>query len=670
MSSFILQRQTQIKYQGTSKGITYFINILKRDMDEVLLNEVSKEENHIQLTLIENHPNLQEDQFECTIDKDVITITGTNERGIIYGLLHLSEKYLGVDRFWFWNDQKPPSKQAIQIAPTTFQSDIPTVRYRGWFVNDEVLLSHWNFGDSDEEKWERIFETLLRCKGNMVIPGTDLVDPTAKKLASKMGLMLTHHHAEPLGAEMFNRVYPDKEPSFTENRDGFIALWRKAIEEQKDQEIIWNIGFRGQGDRPFWADDPKFSTDEARGKLIGEIIQIQYDLISEYQSNPNCCVNLYGEITDLYKKGHLVIPENVIKVWADSGYGKMVSRRQGSQNPRILSKSIEGSKGLEGIYYHVTFYDLQASNHLTMFPNTPEFIQKELSDSFKVNMNEFLIVNCGNIRPHQYFLSFVSELWHDVNFDRDTFKQQYFEANFFDYKKDVQRIFEKYQDAIVQYGDFSDERAGEQFYYYAIRNISHAWLARKTDGYNRLDWLTGKQNLSTQVKTIQKIIQPSIKKWDKLLHEVTALMDLETEVGKRLFNQVYLPIMIHQRGINALNDLCDSYQAAETEDFLTSFMEISHAANKIERITGDLNTATHAKWQGFYDNDCLTNISLAGEILETVQKNIRLIGDGPNYYIWEKAHIDDKSESSVMLLTNKTKQLSNKELYQKLLEKL
>ena len=29
------------------------------------------------------------------------------------------------------------------------------------------------------------------------------------------------------------------------------------------------------------------------------------------------------------------IPEDVILIWADNGYGKMVSRRQGNHNPRV-----------------------------------------------------------------------------------------------------------------------------------------------------------------------------------------------------------------------------------------------------------------------------------------------------------------------------------------------
>ena len=68
----------------------------------------------------------------------------------------------------------------------------------------------------------------------------------------------TQHHAEPLGAEMFLRAYPDKTPSFKEYPDLFRGLWEEGIKRQMNHKIIWNLGFRGQGDTPFWENDPQY----------------------------------------------------------------------------------------------------------------------------------------------------------------------------------------------------------------------------------------------------------------------------------------------------------------------------------------------------------------------------------------------------------------------------
>src|SRR5207248_6399451 len=50
-------------------------------------------------------------------------------------------------------------------------------KYRGLFINDEDLLTGWAPGEAKDhtgislEVWNKIFETILRLKGNMVAPG-------------------------------------------------------------------------------------------------------------------------------------------------------------------------------------------------------------------------------------------------------------------------------------------------------------------------------------------------------------------------------------------------------------------------------------------------------------------------------------------------------------------
>ena len=72
--------------------------------------------------------------------------------------------------------------------------------------------------------------------------------------------------------------------------------------------------------------------------------------------------------------------DDIIKIWADNGYGKMVSRRQGNANPRVPALPPRGDTSAHGIYYHASFYDLQAASHITMLPNSTEFVARELAD--------------------------------------------------------------------------------------------------------------------------------------------------------------------------------------------------------------------------------------------------------------------------------------------------
>lgn len=209
-----------------------------------------------------------------------LEILAGDMRGFIYGIYAVSRELLGVQDFWFWNDQRFEPRDRIDVPKAFRLESTPfAVRFRGWFINDEVLLHAWTVDRRAERPWEMAFEALLRCGGNMVIPGTGQNAKKFRALAAGMGLILTHHHAEPLGAEMFARAYPALNASYAEHPEKFHQLWERALKEQAHCEVVWNLGFRGQGDRPFWDDDPQYATPEARGELMGALIREQYELV-------------------------------------------------------------------------------------------------------------------------------------------------------------------------------------------------------------------------------------------------------------------------------------------------------------------------------------------------------------------------------------------------------
>ena len=50
---------------------------------------------------------------------------------------------------------------------------------------------------------------------------------------------------------------------------------------------------------------------------------------------------------------------------------------------------MEKKAGPQGIYYHVSFYDLQAANHITMLPNSVDFVEEELRQVMANGGNDF-----------------------------------------------------------------------------------------------------------------------------------------------------------------------------------------------------------------------------------------------------------------------------------------
>lgn len=362
--------------------------------------------------------DLAKECFRIFVEGEELVCEAVDDLGAVYGLYHISRELLGVQDFWFWNDQRICQKPFREVDRAYRQQSAPfSVRLRGWFINDEVLLHTWKVERRAEGPWEMALEALLRCGGNMVIPGTDKNARKNRQLVFSRGLYLTHHHAEPLGAEMFARAYPDLVPSYDRYSDRYQKLWEEAVREQQGQKVVWNIGFRGQGDVPFWEDDPSYDTPAARGELIGRLIRQQYDLVKRADPEAVCCTNLYGETMELYQEGFLKLPEDVIHIWADNGFGKMVTRRQGDHDPRIPAMPEAGHPGRHGIYYHVSFYDLQAANHITMLPNAPEFVRGELLKVLERGMGDYWLVNCSNIKPHVYYLDFLAELWRTGDVD-------------------------------------------------------------------------------------------------------------------------------------------------------------------------------------------------------------------------------------------------------------
>lgn len=433
-----------------------------------------------------------------------------------------------------------------------YSSPESIVKFRGWFVNDEVCLIGWKEEyPPTKEVWQPVFETLLRCGGNIVIPGTDLPKTGIhQELAVEMGLWVTHHHAEPLGAEMFLRAYPNETASYKENAALFEKLWIDAINKQKNDKIIWTLSFRGQGDTPFWSTDPSFDTPQKRGKLISEVVHRQFELIKERVNNPVCCMALYGEISELYKGGYINVPEDVIKVWADNGYGKMVSRRQENENLRISSLPMDNDTSPQGIYYHVTFHDLQASNHLTMTPLPIGILTNELENVLETGGKDLWLINSGNIRQHLYPLDLIKEMWKKGKINSSDHRGEFLKRTYASDSKKLSLLYEKYSEATLYFGNHEDEKAGEQFYHHPARRIISHWLSGETDtAMKSLKWATGEMSFEEQITWFKDRLTVGLTDLQLLREQANEIMDTLSEENKQRFHdQLMVSIILHESG--------------------------------------------------------------------------------------------------------------------------
>jgi peptidyl-tRNA hydrolase len=599
------------------------------------------------------HPEAYCFRFITDGERMILHVAARDDLGLVYGMLEYSRKYFNVDPFWFWADLTPEARSQIAVAPEPYDSIQPVVRFRGWFVNDEVCLIGWKEEyPPSREVWQPVFEALLRCGGNMVIPGTDLPKHGVHAdLAAEMGLWVSHHHAEPLGAEMFLRAYPGKQASYQQNPELFERLWEEAIEKQRDRNIVWVLSFRGQGDQPFWIQDPAFDTPEKRGEMISRVVRKQYDMVRAKVANPHCCVALYGEISELYKAGHIDIPDDIIKIWADNGYGRMVSRRNGNENLRVPALPEPGEAGKHGIYYHVTFHDLQASNHLTLFPATSELICGEIEEAFRVGAKDYVLVNSGNIRPHMYTLDLVSELWMHgaVNPEQqlDSFVSRLFSAK----HAEIAGMFREYARRTIAYGPNEDDRAGDEFYHHPARRIVGHWLQGKTDQpLKPLYWVTGESDFPSQVEKMRQLCADAIPGWTELAERIERLLpELAESEQLRLKNHLRFHVELHLSGCEGFAKLGHSYNAYREGNYPLAFVYASQAKWKYEQGLEALRAAEHGRWSHFFRADWLTNIKSTVENMDTLRRWLRMQGDSPDFFAWYKTFIMPETEKHIYL---------------------
>ncbi len=620
-----LAKNTTITLNKSTKPLENASAILKRDMQ--ILDE-SETPGEIAVHIPEREDPLDESySIEATETK--IIITAASSLGGVFGLLRVSGEFLGVESFWFWNDRPPKKLGTVSVPPGTYNSEQYRVRFRGWYFNDEVLLETWRPVPEDPDfGWRMGMEALLRCGGNMAIPGTDHNSRKNRQLAADMGLWITHHHTEALGAQMFARAYPELAPSFKEHPDLFIKLWREGIASQEDCNVVWVLGFRGQGDRPFWEDDPEFDTPKKRGRMISDIIRLQYELVREAHKNPVCCTNLYGEILELYNQGCLDLPNGVICVWGDSGYGKMVSRRQLNHNPRI--PALPDKPGAHGVYYHASFYDLQASGHIAMLPNPPSLIREEIAKAFAAGADKYLIVNCGNILPHVHVLNLLAALWAGRT-------------------AETNELFERFGESTIQYGPHADEKAGEQFYHHPARELAAAWIQGKSR-VESLNWLC------------EGGFDDQLARFEALLEQGLPALNSYAESCSQIGGQLWLQSRIHTFGAESALWFCRAYRAFVAGDIPRAFCLAFKAKQSYARSLDDFSVIEKGVWRGFYENECLTDIRLTVTFMEILMAWLRMLGEGADRQLWHRLYIMDESDKGVMLVTNFYRPFSDDEL--------
>jgi len=337
-----------------------------------------------------------------------LVITGSDKRGTIYGMFDLSQQ-IGVSPWYWWADVPPKKKKNLYVLPGRHSLGEPAVKYRGIFINDEApALTGWayeKFGGFNSKFYEKVFELILRMKGNYLWPAmwgrAFYVDDTLNpKLADEYGIVIGTSHHEPLmRAHDEWRRFGSGRWDYTLNEEKLKEFWKEGIKRMDGYESIVTIGMRGDGDEPM--------TEGTAITLLERIVKDQREIIEEVTGKPTASVPqkwaLYKEVQDYYDEG-MTVPDDVTLLLCDDNWG----------NVRRLPKPNEPKRsGGYGMYYHFDFVGGPRSYRWINTNPIPR-IWEQMHLSYRYGVKQIWLVNVGDIKPMefptQFFLDYAWDL--------------------------------------------------------------------------------------------------------------------------------------------------------------------------------------------------------------------------------------------------------------------
>ena len=341
--------------------------------------------------------------------KNALIIAGSDRRGTAYGVFELS-KQIGVSPWYWWADVPVKKKSEIFIKQNIIVTDAPKVKYRGIFINDEApALSGWTkekFGGFNHKFYEKVFELILRLKGNYLWPamwGNAFYydDSLNIRSADEYGIVIGTSHHEPLmrAHEEWKYFGKGRKWNYDSTEAGLKEYWKGGMQRAWNEKIV-SLGMRGDGDAPM-------SRETATG-LLERIVKDQRQIIEQVTGKPASETPqlwaLYKEVQDYYDKG-MRVPDDVTLLLCDDNWGNIRKLPKLNEKPR---------KGGYGIYYHFDYVG-GPRNYKWLNTNNIARVWEQMHLAYEYGVKQIWIVNVGDIKPMEFPISFFLDYAWDPN---------------------------------------------------------------------------------------------------------------------------------------------------------------------------------------------------------------------------------------------------------------
>ncbi|MDE7323497.1 MAG: glycosyl hydrolase 115 family protein [Lachnospiraceae bacterium] len=360
-----------------------------------------------------------------------LVIAGSDKRGTIYGLFHLSE-LIGVSPWIYFADVMPDKKnQVILTEDVNTLSKEPSVKYRGFFINDEwPSFGNWtfrHFGGFTAEMYDKVFELLLRLKGNYLWPAMwtssfSLDGPGMANalLADEYGIVMSNSHHEPClrHSEEWDLVKGEdsiygSEWNFDRNKAGLTQYWRDGLKRNGGLENIITLGMRGERDSEILG---HAATLKENIDYLKEVITTQNQLIRECVDDN---LDQVPRMLALYKEveAYFYGDEQTegLEDWKELDGVTLMLCEDNFGNMRTLpERARRDRKGGWGMYYHFDYhgdpvsYEWVNSTHLSK-------VWEQMTQAYDFGVREIWIVNVGDLKPQELPLSYFLDLAYDFD---------------------------------------------------------------------------------------------------------------------------------------------------------------------------------------------------------------------------------------------------------------
>ena len=363
-----------------------------------------------------------DDGFRLSVNKKgQIFIEGHNGRGTAYGLLELS-RMAGVSPWVWWGDVVPEHKKRLTIDSDFQMEHVPSVAYRGIFINDEDWsLRNWawkhyektdQFGAMGPKTYKAIFQLLLRLRANAIWPGMHtgtpgfFTIPGNKEMADSCGILIGTSHCEPLLRNNVAEWDHAKRGAYNyiTNREQVQQYWIERLKEVKGSEEFFTIGMRGIHDGSM--EGVKTKQEKLEG--LQQVINDQRELIRKYYNKevekvPQVFIP-YKEVLEILESG-LKVPDDVTLMWCDDNYGYMTRLSDAEQQKR---------QGGGGVYYHLSYWG-RPHDYIWLTTTQPGLIYSEMKGAYDHNCRKLWIVNVHEPKVAAYDLEFFLDMAWNIN---------------------------------------------------------------------------------------------------------------------------------------------------------------------------------------------------------------------------------------------------------------